>query len=78
VNVPSPIVIGNHCWIGNSCKIIRGAKLPNNTIVGIGAIVNKVFAEEYTILAGVPAKIIKRGRKWHRKNPYLLMQKNRL
>jgi acetyltransferase-like isoleucine patch superfamily enzyme len=74
VNLPTPIVIGNHCWIGNSCKIIRGAKLPDNTIVGIGAIVNKAFDEEYTILAGIPAKVIKRGRYWHRKNPYLLMQ----
>jgi acetyltransferase-like isoleucine patch superfamily enzyme len=73
VNIPAPITIGNHCWIGNSCKIIRGATLPNNTIVGIGAIVNKAFEEEYTILAGAPARVIKRGRKWHRKNPYLLM-----
>lgn len=75
VNIPvTPIVIGTHCWIGNSCKIIRGAKLPDNTIVGIGAVINKVFEEEYTILAGIPAKIIKRGRKWDKKNPYLLMQ----
>ncbi|MBP9742955.1 MAG: hypothetical protein KBD37_06325 [Burkholderiales bacterium] len=75
VNIPvAPIVIGNHCWIGNSCKIIRGAKLPDNTIVGIGAIVNKSFKEEYTILAGIPAKIIQRGRKWDKKNPYQLMR----
>lgn len=73
VNIPTPISIGNHCWIGNSCKIIRGAKLPNNTIVGIGSIVNKSFEEEYTILAGNPAKVIKRERKWDKKNPYLLM-----
>ena len=72
LNTPVPIIIGNHCWIGNSAKIIRGAKLPDNTIVGIGAIVNKPFEEEYTILAGTPAKIIKRGRKWDKRNPYLL------
>ncbi len=75
VNAPlEPIIIGNHCWIGNSCKLIRGAKIPNNTIVGIGSIVNQVFEEEYTIIAGAPAKIIKRGRKWDKKNPYYLMQ----
>jgi acetyltransferase-like isoleucine patch superfamily enzyme len=75
VNAPeAPIVIGNHCWIGNSCKIIRGAKLPDNTIVGMGALVNKAFEEEYTVLAGTPAKIIKRGRRWDRRNPYRLMQ----
>ena len=79
VNIPvAPIVIGDHCWIGNSCKIIRGAKLPNNTIVGISAIVNKNFEEEYTILAGIPAKIIKRGRKWHQKNPYLLINTRKI
>jgi acetyltransferase-like isoleucine patch superfamily enzyme len=75
VNAPlAPIVIGNHCWIGNSCKLIRGAKLPNNTIVGMGALVNKAFEEEYTVLAGIPAKIIKRGRKWDSRNPYRLMR----
>lgn len=74
VNAPeTPITIGDHCWLGNSCKIIRGAKLSANTIVGTGAIVNKVFEEEYTILAGVPAKVIKRGRKWDMKNPYQLL-----
>ncbi len=73
VNKPTaPIVIGNHCWIGNSCKIIRGASLPDNTIVGIGSVVNKSFTEEYTILAGVPAKVIKRERKWDMRNPYFL------
>lgn len=77
INIPvMPIMIGDHCWIGNGCKIIRGAKLPNNTIVGAGALVNKIFEEEYTILAGVPAKIIKRGRKWHMKNPYQLLMKD--
>lgn len=74
VNTPiAPIVIGDHCWLGNGCKIIRGTKLPHNTIVGAGAIVNKIFEEEYTILAGIPAKIIKRGRKWDMKNPYQLL-----
>ncbi|MFN8769783.1 MAG: acyltransferase [Neisseriaceae bacterium] len=77
VNIPTPMIIGSHCWIGNGCKIIRGAKLPDNTIVGAGAIVNKDFEEEYTIIAGIPAKIIKHGRKWDMKNPYQLLVQNK-
>lgn len=78
VNIPvTPIVIGKHCWIGNGCKIMRGAKLPDNTIIGAGAIVNKAFEEEYTIIAGIPAKVIKRGRKWDMRNPYQILVRDK-
>lgn len=70
LNKPNiPITIGNHCWIGCGCHILRGASLPSDTIVGAGSIVNKIFTEEYTVIAGSPAKVVNRNRKWDIKNP---------
>ena len=58
------ITIGNDVWIGSGVKILKGASIPNSTIVAAGAIVNKVFIEENTLLGGVPARVIKRGVNW--------------
>jgi acetyltransferase-like isoleucine patch superfamily enzyme len=55
-----PIEIGDNCWIGASAIILPGVKLGNHTIVAAGAVVSKSFPEGDQILAGVPAKIIKK------------------
>jgi len=54
------IVIGENCWIGMNCVILPGVILGKNTIVGAGSIVTKSFEEGNCVIAGNPAKIIKR------------------
>lgn len=58
----------------NDVKIGKNTKIPDNSIVGWGSIVTKVFNEPNIILAGIPAKIVKRGINWDRRciNKYLL------
>lgn len=55
-------------------KIGKNTKIPDDSIVGWGSIVTKVFHEPNIILAGIPAKIVKRGINWDRRciNKYLL------
>ena len=48
---------------------MKGAKIPNNCIVGANSLVNKEFFEENCLIAGTPAKIIKKGVNWSRVNP---------
>lgn len=55
-----PIRLGPHCWLGMNAIILPGVTLGPNTIVGAGAIVTKSFPEGDCILAGNPARIIKR------------------
>lgn len=50
--------IGNDVWIGNNVTIKYGVKIGDGAIVGSGAIVTK-DVEPYSIVGGVPAKIIK-------------------
>ena len=59
LNLPSNIVIGNHVWIGRNVDFLKGANLPNNSIVGMGSIVTKKFTEEYNVYAGRPARKIR-------------------
>ena len=60
------IRLGNHCWLGRDVKISKNVSISDNTIVGMGAIVTKSFPESNIIIAGVPAKIIKRNVDWKR------------
>ena len=54
------IHIGEKCWIGMNSVLLPGIVLERGTIVGAGAIVTKSFHEENIVIAGNPAKIIKR------------------
>lgn len=50
--------IGNDVWIGNNAIIKYGVKIGDGAIIGAGAMVTK-DVEPYSIVGGVPAKIIK-------------------
>ncbi len=57
---PQEVVLGKKCWIGMNSIILPGVHLGDNTIVGAGAVVTKSFPEGNVIIAGNPAKIIKK------------------
>lgn len=50
--------IGNDVWIGNNAIIKYGITIGHGAIIGAGAVVTK-DVEPYSIVGGVPAKIIK-------------------
>ncbi len=66
INKSSNLSIGNHVWLGANSSILKGINIPNNTIVGYGSVVTKSFSEEYTIIAGNPARTIKQGVHWEK------------
>ena len=54
-----PIIIGQHCWIGNNVLVNKGTVLPNDTIVASYSLCNKDYgnmASENSIIGGIPAK----------------------
>jgi len=53
------IIIGNNVWIGANAIILPGVKIGNNCIIGAGSVVTKSFSDDYLVIAGNPAKIIK-------------------
>lgn len=56
---PAPITIGVNVWIGASASILPGVTIGDNSIVGAGSVVTKDVPKN-TIVAGVPAKVIKK------------------
>ena len=52
------IVIGNDCWLGSNVTVTAGVHIADGVIVAAGAVVTKSIDEPYTIVGGVPAKII--------------------
>ena len=56
-----PITVKSHAWIGYGAKILPGVTVGEYSIVGAGAVVTK-DVEPYTIVAGVPAKLIRKRR----------------
>ena len=65
----SPIIIGNHVWLGRRVTLTKGAQIPDDCIVGIGSIVTKKFIEPHCVIAGNPAKIVRTGVSWDAKRP---------
>lgn len=68
LNEPADIIIGNHVWISADCKILKGAAVSDNCIIGTNSIVTRKFTEENCIIAGNPADVLKRNVNWIRKS----------
>ena len=56
----SAIEIGKYCWIGANAVILPEVHLGDHTIVAAGAVVNRSFEAGYCVVAGVPARVVKR------------------
>jgi acetyltransferase-like isoleucine patch superfamily enzyme len=53
-----PVIIGKNVWIGRCSTILSGITIGDNAIIGANTVVNK-DVPAHSIVAGVPAKIIK-------------------
>ncbi len=58
-NVPEPVRIGEDVWIGAHCMILPGVTIGEGAVVGAGSVVTKPV-EPFAIVAGVPARLIRK------------------
>jgi len=54
----TPVTIGDDVWIGANAVVLPGVKIGNHSVVAAGAVVTK-DVPPHSLVAGVPAKIIK-------------------
>lgn len=54
----SSVVIGDNVWIGCGVRVLAGACIGSNSVVGAGAVVTKTVPENM-VAAGVPARSIR-------------------
>lgn len=57
--IPLPIIIEDDVWIGAGAVIMPGITLRKGTVVGANAVVTK-DTDEYAIVVGVPARIVRK------------------
>ena len=69
LNYSKDVIIGNKVWIGHKAEILKGTVIQDNSVIGACSVVNKAFSESNVIIAGQPAKIVKRGITWDGKSP---------
>ena len=55
----APVVIEDDVWCGANVTILKGGTIGKGSIVAAGSVVTKSFPE-YSIIVGVPAKLIKK------------------
>jgi len=53
-----PVIIEDECWIGANVTILKGVTIGRGSVVAAGAVVTK-SCEPYSIIGGVPAKLIR-------------------
>lgn len=66
INPSLDIIIEDHVWIGQKNIILKGTHISKNSIVGANSLCTKKFMNANSIIAGVPAKIIKENISWDR------------
>ena len=83
INKVKSLIIGDHCWIGQSATILKNTIIPNDCIVGAGSVVSSRIesissgvhdskseysrwggVEPHSIIAGNPAKVVRKNCTW--------------
>jgi len=57
--VTAPVEIGSNVWIGTKASVLRGVTIGDGAVIGAHSLVTAAV-EGATLVAGVPAKLIKR------------------
>lgn len=66
INPSKDIIIRDHTWIGTETIIMKGVIINENSVIGAGSIVSSKEFSSNAIIAGNPAKVIKREISWKR------------
>ena len=56
--VKSPVRIGPECWLGTKATVLRGTNIGRGVVVGAHSVV-RGEVPDYSIVVGVPAKVVK-------------------
>jgi acetyltransferase-like isoleucine patch superfamily enzyme len=62
------IVIGDHVWLCEQVRVMGGARIGANAIVGAGSLVRGRAVADHTVAVGVPVRPVRSGVTWSRED----------
>lgn len=65
INPARNVIIGNHVWIAPGSKIMKGAKIGDNSIIGSNTMITKEIPSN-CLAVGAPSKVVKTNVSWTR------------
>jgi acetyltransferase-like isoleucine patch superfamily enzyme len=71
LDISEGVFIGQHVWVGERVYITKRTSINNESVVAACAVVTKRFEEEHVVLAGNPAKVVRRNAQWIRHPSHL-------
>lgn len=54
-----PVIIEEDAWLATRCMVLKGVTIGRGAVVAAGSVVTK-DVEPYTVVAGIPAQVVKR------------------
>jgi acetyltransferase-like isoleucine patch superfamily enzyme len=66
INPAKSISIGDHVWVGEDVKVLKGSIIGNHSVIGAGSIVTGELSQN-CVAAGIPARVVKQNITWTRK-----------
>jgi acetyltransferase-like isoleucine patch superfamily enzyme len=55
----APVTIGRHCLIGSGCLLLKGAVVPDHSVVAAGSVFRGTPEQTHQLFSGVPAAPVK-------------------
>ena len=66
LNMPRDILIGDHVWLAQGVRVMKGARIGQDVIVGSRAMVLGTIPA-YSLVVGTPARVVRSGVTWDRR-----------
>ena len=58
------IEVMDNVWIGCDCKVLKGAVIPSNCVIGANSVVTSASIDANSLAVGSPAKSVKKISRW--------------
>lgn len=59
-----PVVVGDGVWLGSHVSLLKGVEIASGCIVAAHSVVTRSVTEQNCLIAGNPARIVKRDIEW--------------
>ena len=60
----APVILGDHVWVGCRCMVLKGASVPDGSVLAAGSTVTKALTPERSLFGGIN-KLLRAGIEWN-------------